>query len=31
MNITKANKRIAALNQIAEGVALLAQAIEEEA
>ena len=31
MNITKANKRIAALNQIAEGVALLAQATEEEA
>lgn len=31
MNVTKANKRIAALNQIAEGVALLAQVIEEEA
>lgn len=31
MNITTANKRIAALNQIAEGVALLAQVIEEEA
>lgn len=31
MNITKTNKRIAALNQIAEGVALLAQVIEEEA
>lgn len=31
MNITTANRRIAALNQIAEGVALLAQVIEEEA
>ena len=31
MNVTKANRRIAALNQIVEGVVLLAQVIEEEA
>lgn len=31
MNVTTANKRIAALNQIAESVVLLAQVIEEEA